>query len=136
MTKYGLLIMAALFAGFASQPALGPLELPTVTADTAHVEATLGEWSIALSVDTVAAGPVHFMIRNAGSVAHTFEVEREGNGDDEAEATEWKTETIAAGAETTLAADLAPGTYEIYCPLEDEHGDHEDKGMKTTLIVR
>jgi uncharacterized cupredoxin-like copper-binding protein len=138
MTKYGLLLLVALIAVFASKPAIGQLERATVAADTAHVEATLNEWSVSLSVDTVAAGAVHFMIRNAGSVAHSFEIEREGNDDAEGETedTEWKTGPIEAGAEATLSADLVAGTYEIYCPQKDDGGDHEDKGMTTKLIVR
>lgn len=136
MTKYGLVILAALFAVFASRPAIGQLEKSAMAADTAHVEATLTEWSVTLSVDTVAAGTVHFMIRNAGSVAHSFEVEREGDDDAEGEDTEWTTEPIAAGAEGTLAVDLVAGSYEIYCPQKDDGGDHEEKGMKTTLVVR
>lgn len=133
MTKYGLLILAVLFAVFASKPAIGQLERPSIAADTAHVEATLNEWSITLSVDTVAAGAVHFMIRNAGTVAHSFEVEREV---EDGEDFEQKVENIAAGGEGTLAVDLVAGTYEIYCPIKDDGGDHEEKGMKTTLVVR
>ncbi|MGQ0814867.1 MAG: cupredoxin domain-containing protein [Gemmatimonadota bacterium] len=107
---------------------LAPTEEASPAADTTHVEATLNEWRVQLSVDTVAAGPVQFMIRNSGQVTHAFEVEGEG--------LEEEIDDIQAGANATLTVNLRPGTYEVYCPRDDDAGNHKAKGMTTQLIVR
>jgi hypothetical protein len=36
----------------------------------------------------------------------------------------------------TLTVTLEPGTYEIYCNMETEHGEHAELGMRTTFTVR
>ena len=97
-------------------------------ADTAVVQATLTEWSITLAEDTLSSGPVTFRVANRGTVRHAFEVE--GGGE------EWVIDSIAPGAEATVSAQLAPGTYEVYCPIEDDRGNHQTLGMRTTLVVR
>ena len=91
--------------------------------------ATLSEWDIELSRDTLAAGEHTFRVVNRGSVAHRFEIEGVGQ--------ERETELLRGGAEATLTVDLAAGEYEVYCPVENrETGDHSAKGMQTRLIVR
>lgn len=35
-----------------------------------------------------------------------------------------------------LVADLKPGTYEVYCPRDDDAGKPKDKGMTTLLTVQ
>lgn len=104
------------------------MQQPAPAADTTHVEATLTEWAIQLSQRSVPAGPVHFMIRNNGQVTHGFEVEGEGM--------EEEVERIAAGVDTVLVLDLRPGSYEVYCPVEDNTGNHKEKGMTTRLTVQ
>jgi iron uptake system EfeUOB component EfeO/EfeM len=100
----------------------------SAVADTTHVDATLTESAIQLSNASVPAGPVHFQIRNSGQAIHVFEVEGEG--------IEEEIETIPAGADTVLVVNLKPGTYEVYCPREDDAVNHKEKGMTTRLTVR
>lgn len=92
------------------------------------VTATLTEWAIALSADTVRAGRVVFQVTNAGTVEHALEVEGQG--------IEQETGRIPAGGSGELTVELSPGTYEVYCPVEDAGGNHQEKGMRTRLVVR
>jgi hypothetical protein len=93
--------------------------------DQTEVTARLSEWSVKLDAAAVAAGPVTFRIKNAGTIPHGFEVE--GNG------IEKEVESIAAGDSATLAVTLKPGKYEVYCPVGDD--SHKRLGMLTHLEV-
>lgn len=108
-------------------PAPGQAGLPPDDGDVRNVAATLTEWSIALSHDSVPAGAVAFDIRNAGTMPHRFEVE----GNDE----EWATDELAPGADITMSLNLSPGAYKVYCPIEGGGQSHEQRGMTTTLRV-
>lgn len=101
---------------------------PGSTQQATEVRAVLTEWGVQLDRSDVPAGEVVFHVRNEGEYEHTFEVER---GDEE-----WETGRIPPGSETVLTAELAPGTYEVYCPIEDRHGHHQELGMETRLTVR
>jgi hypothetical protein len=73
---------------------------------------------------SVAAGTVTFNITNNGTMEHSFEIE--GNGIEEGlEA------TLQPGESGTLTVDLAPGTYTVYCPVDD----HRAQGMELQLTV-
>lgn len=87
---------------------------------------TLREWAVELAQDTVPAGSAVFVARNAGQFEHAFAIEIEG--------TQLETLPIPPGAEARLAVDLTPGTYTIYCPIND--GGHREQGMEATLVVR
>ncbi len=87
------------------------------------VEVRLDEWSIDMPM-AVPAGDVAFRVRNTGSVAHNFEVE--GDGVERAFPSD-----LAPGETRTMTVTLAPGTYEIYCPV----ADHAERGMSRTLTV-
>jgi plastocyanin len=91
----------------------------------AAVSATLSEWSIGLSEATVPAGPITFTATNHGTIPHAFEVEGQG--------TEKETALIQPGASATLTLTLAPGTYEVYCPVGQD--SHKKLGMETHLRV-
>jgi plastocyanin len=93
--------------------------------EAAALTATLSEWKIDLSSETIAAGKVTFTATNAGSIPHAFEVE--GNG------LEQKTALIQPGATATLMLTLKPGRYEIYCPVGQD--SHKKLGMETHLQV-
>ena len=111
--------------GSAADPLAGS---DTAAAGASSVDVVLAEWKVGLDRDTVPAGRVTLRATNSGEYEHALEVE--GGGE------EWETERVRAGQEATLQVDLGPGTYEVYCPIEDAHGNHERLGMRTTLVVR
>lgn len=146
MNKVAIVLLTALAAGCvedadeANTEAQAPQDvlmhdtLPedaTPAADTAGaLTAVLEEWTVRLARDTIEAadGPTTFRARNNGSLPHVLEVEGAGE--------EWVTDTIAPGEWATLQAELTPGTYEVYCPLDAERGNHRELGMITRLVVR
>src|SRR5213080_2933574 len=91
----------------------------------AQVSVKLSEWNVGLSQASIAAGPVTFVVTNAGSIPHGFEVEGEG--------IEQEIETIQPGASDTLSLSLKPGSYEVYCPVGAD--SHKKLGMETHLKV-
>jgi plastocyanin len=99
--------------------------VPARHREPAAVTATLSEWTIRLSDATVPTGPVAFTVTNGGSIPHAFEVEGHG--------IERETPLIQPGASATLTLTLAPGTYEIYCPVGED--SHKKLGMETYLKV-
>src|SRR4051812_21983329 len=95
--------------------------------DKTTVNATLSEWTIALSKQTVQHGTVTFQVKNNGTEDHAFEVEGAGQ--------EWKTDPIKPGESATLAVALPAGAYDVYCPLASGGESHADRGMKVTVRV-
>jgi len=91
----------------------------------AQVSVKLSEWNVALSQASIAAGPVTFVVTNAGSIPHGFEVEGQG--------IEQEIEMIQPGASDTLTLTLKPGSYEVYCPVGSD--SHKKLGMDTHLKV-
>jgi|SRR5215211_3801976 len=69
------------------------------------------------------AGTVTINFDNPSSVPHAVEIE--GQGVDE------KSDTVT-GAKTSVTADLKPGTYEYYCPVDG----HKAAGMEGKLTVK
>ena len=101
------------------------LLLPALLTAPDPVRVTLSEWTVRLSVQAVATGPVQFAVTNTGSIPHAFEVEGQG--------IERETRQIQPGDSTTLALTLRPGTYEVYCPVGE--GSHKKLGMVAKLVV-
>jgi len=89
------------------------------------VEVRLSEWRVELSQAAVAAGPVTFHVRNAGTIPHALEVEGRG--------VEREIAVLQPGAAGSLTLTLRPGTYEVYCPVGGE--SHKRLGMVTSLTV-
>lgn len=106
-------------AGAASGAATGE-------ADPVHVP--LREWTIRVSKSPIRAGRTTFHAMNEGRYQHAVEIE--GNGQ------EWKIDPVSPGGTGTVAATLTPGTYKVYCPIVDTHGNHQGRGMSTTLVVQ
>ena len=102
----------------------GTLPAAHAAAPTA-VAVRLTEWSVELSRRSVPAGAVTFTITNAGTIPHAVEVEGRG--------VEREVESMAPGGTRTLTLTLAPGSYEVYCPVGGE--SHKKLGMVTTLTV-
>jgi hypothetical protein len=120
-TAIALLLGAVATSLAATLPARHRSPAPT----PAPVSAELSEWTIRLSAPTVPAGPVAFAVSNTGSIPHAFEVEGQG--------TERATPLIQPGATATLSLTLAPGSYEVYCPVGRD--SHKKLGMVTHLTV-
>jgi uncharacterized cupredoxin-like copper-binding protein len=91
--------------------------------DTIEVQET--EFSLDPSEITLdQPGTYVFRAVNSGSDEHALEIEGEG--------IEEETEEIPPGESTELEVNLDPDTYKLYCPV----GDHEERGMTSTIIVR
>jgi hypothetical protein len=102
------------------------LEMPTKRPPLANpvqiVE--LSEYAIRMPT-SIPPGKHSFRVMNAGTEKHNFEIE--GNG------VEVKLPfDLTRGDMKTIDVSLKPGTYEVYCPVDD----HKGKGMKTTLTVK
>lgn len=95
----------------------------SATATGATQEVHLIEYSIHMP-DTLPAGHVAFNIENGGKENHGFEIE--GNG------VHLKSTELSRGNTTSLEADLKPGTYTIWCPVDG----HKGKGMVKTVTVK
>lgn len=117
------------------------------TANATKVDATLKEMSIELSQTTVPAGPVQFVVKNAGKVPHEFVVLKndltdkklpmKGDKlDEDAKGLknmgEIGEDKLKSGVTETLNANLTPGKYLIVCNVQN----HFKRGMKTELTVK
>jgi plastocyanin len=102
------------------------------------LELGFGEFAITLEAAEIRPGPVTFVVRNGGALVHGFEIEIEERGDNSGPGSSHddglKLEGPAFGPGETvrLHADLAPGVYEIECFV----AEHDDMGMRATLVVR
>ena len=72
------------------------------------------------------AGKVTIVLRNPSSATAPHAVEIEGQGVEE------ESGTIDPGATTKVTANLKPGDYEFYCPVDG----HKAAGMEGTLTVK
>ena len=72
---------------------------------------------------TAKAGKVTIVMDNPSDVPHAVEIE--GNGVEE------EGETVTKGGVSKASADLKPGEYEFYCPVDG----HKAAGMEGTLTV-
>ena len=92
------------------------------------VDVVLAEWSVTPSATVLAPGRAVFHLVNEGEYQHAFELERNGQV--------WRTAPIAPGSEGEMFFDLPLGTYNLYCPDVDEHGNHRRLGMQARVTVR
>lgn len=103
------------------------IEAVTPAGESNRIAATLEEWRINVP-QTLAPGTYTFEVTNGGQYSHALEVEGASQ--------EWETEPVPPGGTATLTVELTPGTWTIYCPVNDDHGKHEELGMRTTILVR
>jgi hypothetical protein len=89
------------------------------------VKVNLSEWKVQLAPARVPAGPVVFVVNNAGTIPHSFEIEGRG--------IEKSIAQLQPGATATLKLDLRAGSYESYCPVGK--GSHKMLGMMNHLTV-
>ena len=100
-----------------------PLVADTATTPSSIIEVTLSEYGIEMP-ENLPPGSTTFEIRNSGTKDHAFEIEGPGM--------ERETRRLEGGGTTTLKANLEPGIYRIYCPVEN----HAQQGMELQLVVK
>jgi uncharacterized cupredoxin-like copper-binding protein len=113
----------------ATLPAAEPAGTPAAETGEAamvageQVPVSLVEFAISMP-ETLPAGSVTFAVTNDGTTTHSFEIENES--------LEEELETpLEPGESAMMTVDLAPGTYEVYCPI----GNHADQGMQIEVTV-
>ena len=89
------------------------------------VKVSLSEWKVELTPTHIPAGRAVFVVVNAGTIPHAFEVEGSG--------LERSTPQLQPGASDTLKLDLRAGSYEAYCPVGKS--SHRMLGMLNHLAV-
>ena len=102
-------------------------------AGTPGVDIAQGEWALVPSSAEAPPGTITFRFRNLGTVPHALRIRTPGSG---SERLEWRAEAVAPGESGLLVVDLAPGTYEVDCPVEDAHGEHDELGIEMLFTVR
>lgn len=119
-----LSLLALSMAACASQAPAGPTEV--------HVKAS--EYKIEIDKTSIPAGPVKFIIDNAGSITHEIVLEAAGAEDAplEADGKVSEAEDIETGKSATLEWTIdTPGQYQLACHVPD----HFEAGMVTTFTV-
>jgi uncharacterized cupredoxin-like copper-binding protein len=105
---------------------------PTVV----HVKLT--DFKVEMDKTSLPAGPVKFIIENAGQVTHEAVLEPAGVDDEplELNGKESEAENIAAGTSATLEWTLdKPGDYQLACHIKEGDEDHYASGMVETFTV-
>jgi uncharacterized cupredoxin-like copper-binding protein len=95
-----------------------------VTSAEVAVQVDLTEYAINMP-DTLAAGKQQLQITNHGKEQHSFVIEGTG-------VHQQLPGNLTGGGTGTLDVDLKPGTYEVYCPVDE----HKGKGMHRTITVK
>jgi uncharacterized cupredoxin-like copper-binding protein len=91
------------------------------------VDLSATDFKFTASDPSVKAGKVTFNMTNDGQVTHSLEIEDVTPGhDQELEG------DVSPGQSGTLTANLKPGTYEFYCPVDD----HKEMGMEGEITVK
>jgi plastocyanin len=101
-------------------------------AGTTGVDIAQGEWALVSSALEAPPGTITFRFRNLGTVPHALRIRTSGSGRDRLE---WRAEAVAPGESGLLVVDLASGTYDLDCPIEDAHGEHDQLGMEMRFSV-
>jgi uncharacterized cupredoxin-like copper-binding protein len=91
------------------------------------VDLSATDFKFTPSDPSVKAGDVTFKMTNDGQVTHSLEIEDVTPGhDQELEG------DVSPGQSGTLTANLKPGTYEFYCPVDS----HKEMGMEGEITVK
>ncbi|HLT47982.1 MAG TPA: cupredoxin domain-containing protein [Rubricoccaceae bacterium] len=101
-----------------------PMDEGAATTERNTVDVVLTEYEIDMPA-SLPSGPTTFSITNSGTMEHNFEVEGQGIEEELAE-------DLQPGGSATLDLTLQPGTYRVYCPVEDHAEAH---GMELQLTV-
>ena len=103
-----------------------------------EVHVKLTEFKIEMDKTSIPAGPVKFIIDNAGNDVHEVVLEPAGIDDKpfEADGNESEVEDIQPGASATLEWTIdEPGDYQLGCHINENNEDHYALGMVTTFKV-
>lgn len=117
-TILAILGTALVITGAPGRLMAGEAPLPEQT-----IEVRLTEYRIEMPLHLV-AGRTRFKVTNAGEEFHRFEIEGKGIEKEVASG-------VDAGETKTLVLDLAPGSYEVYCPVRG----HKKAGMSLHVQV-
>ena len=109
-----LVMMAACSAPPADEPS-----------EASPIEVTVADFMIDPAELEVTAGSASFVVRNDGPTPHNLSI-RDAAGELVA-----ATDDLSPGDGETIAVELEPGTYTIFCSL----AGHESLGMSGTLTV-
>jgi uncharacterized cupredoxin-like copper-binding protein len=90
------------------------------------VDLSATDFKFTPSDPSVKAGEVTFKLANDGQTTHSLEIEDVNGEDVEIEG------EVSPGQSGTLTANLKPGTYEFYCPVDG----HRDMGMEGEITVK
>ena len=123
-----ILSMAAVSLAACSSKPSGPTEV--------HVK--LSEFHVVMDKTSIPAGPVKFIIDNAGAEVHEVVLEPAGVDDEpfEVNGKASEAEDIASGASATLEWTIdKPGEYQLACHITENNEDHYASGMVTTFTV-
>jgi uncharacterized cupredoxin-like copper-binding protein len=112
-------------AAAAEEPAAAAADDAAAAAEPTVVDVTLTEFAIEMPTE-LAAGPTRFSIANTGGAPHNFVVEGPG-------ISRRLANNLQPGQTGFLNADLAPGSYTIYCPVGE--GAHRERGMELQVTV-
>lgn len=94
----------------------------TATGDSSVSVVLLGD-RVSLEPDRTTGGRVAFVVRNAGRRTHSFQVARVGTS---APSVIGGIEAIPAGEVCATTVELSPGSYQVYCDVDDHFaaGEH------------
>ncbi len=103
-----------------------------------EVHVKLTEFKVEMDKTSIPAGPVKFIIDNAGKEKHEVVLEPAGSNDEPLEAggKAAEAEDIEAGKSATLEWTIdQPGDYQLGCHINENNEDHFALGMLTTFSV-
>jgi len=103
-----------------------------------EVHVKLTEFTVEMDKTSIPAGPVKFIITNAGKEKHEVVLEPAGVNDEpfEVNGKASEAEDIEAGASATLEWTIdKAGDYQLACHINENNEDHYASGMVTTFTV-
>ncbi|TFH36398.1 MAG: hypothetical protein E4G99_05060 [Anaerolineales bacterium] len=103
-----------------------------------EVHVTLREFTVEMDKTSIPAGPVTFIIENAGGLEHELVLEKAGDNDVpfEADGVESEAEAIAPGSSASFDWTIdEPGQYQLACHVDQDGVDHFGLGMLLTFTV-
>jgi uncharacterized cupredoxin-like copper-binding protein len=90
------------------------------------VDLSATDFKFTPSDPSVKSGEVTFKMTNDGQTTHSLEIEDVNGQDVELEG------DVSPGQSGTLTANLKPGTYEFYCPVDS----HKEMGMEGEITIK